>query len=189
MWDASLTENKQNTSNFRMKITRIMFPFLALHFVCIMNSCKYDEGPHISCRSAYYRLAGQYHVKQLLIEGSDHTWNYYDSCNCDFIFTYVYKPSYIESIELINCKAITQRNRIHGVYSLYKNSTKIVIDFRNVVKPSLDSMWRDSVFGYGPFNSGYISEWEIVRLKDLEMVFEGTYMGKFYRIEFQEFEY
>ncbi len=144
-------------------------------------SCRYKEGPSISFRSALNRIEGQYHVRKLIIDGLDYTQEYSDSCHCNFVFRSDDYYNYGE-LELKNCRSISNRNNFSGKFQFENNSKAILLDFTHHTK-------GDSIFGYGPFNAGYMSDWVIRKLTNTKMIFETIYQDKKYRVEFEEFEY
>ena len=147
------------------------------------QSCRYKDGPDLSLRSASARLEGQYHVEKFLIDGVDFTQDYADSCHCNFVFLFG-DGEFDNILQLNNCRSISQNNLFfYERYYLLDHAKEIQFTF------SSGGNWSDSIFGYGPFDYGITSEWNIERLTNTEMIFETIYQNKHYRVEFKEFEY
>jgi hypothetical protein len=160
-----------------MKIQGLRIITALLFIIILIGSCRYKEGPEISFRQASYRLEGQYHIRKLFIDGTDFTQNYYDSCNCNILFTNQ------GGAILDNCNPLSKNGSINGWYYTFDNYKKIHLSF-NAHHSSVDSL-----FGYGPLNYDRSTYWKILRLTNLEVIIEGKNLGKTYRFELEEFEY
>jgi hypothetical protein len=160
-----------------MKLNRKYLYFYILSIIIITNSCRYKEGPEVSCRSAQNRLEGLYNIKKILINGYDYTQKYKDTCNCQIIFII---DSYVG---LDHCK--TKLNigfSEGGVYEFSNNSKNIQTQFHDYFSHN-----SDSIYGYGPLNYGITTNWDIIRLTNKEVTLETTYQNKKYRLELVEF--
>lgn len=146
-----------------------------------VQSCRYDEGPAISFYSAGFRLEGQYHVKKIIVDDVDCTEDYTNACHCDFLFDFDGEKN--GDVCLLHCKSLSSRQYFWGTYQFEDHARIIAISFNS------GGFMADSISGYGPFAFEKYSIWEIKKLQDAEMILESTFQNRFYRVEFEEFEY
>ncbi len=157
-----------------MKKNNLITVIILTSIMILAGSCRYKEGPAISFRSVLSRLEGQYHVKKMTIDDADYTQEYKDSFNCDFMFYYD------DNLFLLdNYGSSSNEIDFAGQYTL-EHCSKVI---------QLCIGQGDSIHGYGPFKRNTTSIWDIVKLTNSEIILEGDYQNKSYRIELEEFEY
>lgn len=122
----------------------------------ILSSCKYEDGPSISFRSAEKRIQGKYDIKKYTVGGYDSTEVIkskpcYDKLNFDTgnIDGNQHSPSCYFS----------------GGYGFNSDNTRITIDL------------SDNFPNTAPLGTDWTLSWEITELRVDEMTFKTYYQG------------
>jgi len=140
-------------------------------FIFLINSCRYDDGPLISFRTAFGRLYGVWEVEYFEINGINYTQEYKDNCNCIFHFGYYsYNRLFYEN----------NQTRISSIVNINH-------DQKNILHVSSDG---SSIVKYEFIGNSFISEWEVKKLTNQKLWIKSVYNdydnNKIYYIELKK---
>lgn len=144
------------------------FYSLTIVLICLIvfiSGCRYEDGPAISFRSANSRIQGTYDIKKFEYGGADST------------FALKSKSCYGEITIDIDDGIYMNRGgcATSGSWDLKDNNKKIAIQFHG-----------GNFIGIPPWGLHFTADYEILQLKDHEMVLSTNYNGKFIKIELCE---
>lgn len=148
---------------------------ISIFFLCLLLSCKYEDGPLISLRSADSRIVGNYTAVLYQIDQTDalSLWN--DSV-CDGIFCLGHDTEPAD-----NSWFSTRVGNLFlsGNYTLTDRNRKLVLNAREE---------NPGYPGNGPFREGIISTWEVLRCTNRQLWLKTVFEGHEYRVELQQNE-
>jgi hypothetical protein len=154
-----------------LKKAHIQVIYLLLFLLFSGVSCKYEDGPDISLRSAESRVRGTYEINKFEVGGIDFT-NSIKAQTCYRPITFDWDNVADQGVFYMNRDQVTCES--NGVWSLTNKNTTIIMGFYG------------NFIGFPPFGSGGGTEYEILELRNKEMKFRCIYNNVTYIIELSE---
>jgi hypothetical protein len=146
-----------------------VFILLLLTTYCILQSCKYEDGPIISFRSAERRLQGEFNADAFNIDGQDAINIWTDSICNDYLMMH-WSDAGIKTALSINADF----GNCGGKYNLLDNNKTLEFEIR---------VQTGQYPGYGPFHLDKISRWTILKLSNKKLWIETTFEGHEYYLK------
>jgi hypothetical protein len=165
--------SKLNETYRSKKIKLRIFILFLLTTCCLLQSCKYEDGPIISFRTADRRLQGEFQADAFNIDGQDAFQIWTDSICNDFFR--------IDWKDVGNKFSVYIRSSFGGCsgsYYISSDKKKLGFVFFDVV----DGQYM----GYGPFKHEKQSEWKILKLSNKKLWVETTFEGHYYCLKLKK---
>ena len=148
---------------------------LLLVITAITAGCKkYPDGPLISLRTAKGRLYGTHNLTKYTVNGVDSLSRYCDSLSTSFHF---YKDE-DNGIDICNMAG----GRKDGWVSMLGWEWALE-DHNKFLKVTSSGGNYAGTMYTGPFGNNICPEWQILKLKEKDIIMQTTYNGKEYLIE------
>ncbi len=138
--------------------------------ILLFSSCKYEDGPGISLRSACKRVEGNYTIDKFEVNNHD-SLSVFISRNCNGKIDFLDDNKILGNLLIYSC-------RYSGATDLRDGGRKISIQF--------DGNTSNFKMGIEPWEQGITHTWDVSELKDKSMTFETTYNGNFIKIRLIE---
>lgn len=150
-----------------------------LILILFFAACKYEDGPAISLRSKTNRLLKEWKIEKMIVDGSDSTQQYIDSCGCNIEFYWDQIISNVENkVYLRNCKYNPNSGATPSHYCC-PNGYFEFQDHKKILRVnSIHSAYK----GFGPIGNGD-SYWNIIKLTSKSFWFKTNFNNKIYEFK------
>ena len=148
---------------------------LLLVITAITAGCKkYPDGPLISLRSAKVRfLARDHTLSKYTVNGVDSLSRYKDSLCTNFHF-YLNTDDGKNYCSMSGSRKDGYESILYWTWELANNNKIFKVNSTGGI---------DSGMGTGPFKYNVLPEWQILKLKEKDIIMQTNYNGKEYQIE------
>jgi hypothetical protein len=150
---------------------------LFLIIITTSESCRYNDGPLISFRTAKDRLYGFHTLTKCTIDGTNSINLYCDSVSTKFDFYYDSNSGENYCMirdELLAGMSGTSVNSLFWSWKLENHDKYLKV------------ISSQGCNGFGPFKNNALPDWEILKLKKGDIIMQTNYDGKEYLIELKE---
>ncbi len=163
-----------------IKYRKNLFIAIFLLAAGILTTCKYDEGPLLSFKSAEKRLIGLWEITELLID----TLNYVSTYREDTMYVKFSIVKYEDMFIYIVKESASGSQLSSSVLKLEDNKKKLRFGLRRF---TAYQHYTELLYELIP-PIEFSNAWDIVRLKTNEFIIELFDGSKLYRLKFERLE-